>query len=74
MKNIWTEYAKNYGCTISKAIADRDDPMDLATVVSEFKGAAGRMPNADEIIEMHPESESYCNQYFNETYREGLTD
>lgn len=54
--NNYIKYAKQYGCTIAQAIADRDYPMDESQCVKAFIEATGHKPTKEEIKEMQPDS------------------
>ena len=51
------KYAQNNNCTVAKAIADRDWPMNKAQCVAAFIEATGNKPTVQEIIEMCPDGE-----------------
>lgn len=57
LTDTFLEYAKNYNCSLTQAIHDRDWPMSREDCVKEFKAAAGRVPTEDEIKEMRPDSQ-----------------
>ena len=67
---IWTQYAKNYNVSLTKAIADRDEPMNEQECIDAFvESSGGRYPSDLEVREMHPDSEQTIQRqvdYYNE--------
>lgn len=62
-KSMWKMYATNYNVSLAQAIADRDYPATEAEVVEWFVKDLGRLPTADEIRLMHPESADLVYKY-----------
>lgn len=59
--NQFIQYAQNYDCSVAKAIADRDWPMNQEQCIKAFKEATGQNPTADQVREMSPDSERTVN-------------
>jgi len=56
-ENIYVQYARQYGCSLAKAIEElREYPMLRDECINEFQEACGRAPTEDEIEEMRPDS------------------
>jgi hypothetical protein len=63
-------YKRKYNCTTAEAIADRDYPINRNDILMLFYECEKRMPTAQEIETMHPQTDAYIAEYADEMQRE----